>query len=260
MSNTSFDESQFSGKRAHPVNATITATGWISNGIDFGDYSRMSTSRRKTSGERRLPTPLWAMNNPMLRRVIVQFMEERAFSKKERLKLRGGLKLRLERAKARIMTKRPAAMVVLARLCDEYVEIKNKGLRPEITDAEWNASKPQPYMDFAEGEARYQDEQKRKRELEIEIEGIDTYLRISENGGADIIAAIVYLYYRTGYDSVGVAAELGLKPPHIRQTLWRLHQTAKCLEADGPLRRPFSFGGNVQNVTFVILRSGPGVV
>ena len=91
-------------------------------------------------------------------------------------------------------------------------------------------------MDFAEGEARYQDEQKRKRELEIEIEGIDTYLRISENGGADIIAAIVYLYYRTGYDSVGVAAELGLKPPHIRQTLWRMHQTAKRLEADGKFK------------------------
>lgn len=250
MSNsTSFDPHAFAGKRSHPVSATITATGWLSNGVSFDDYSRMSTQTRRTSGERRLPTPLWAMNNPMLRRVLIHFMEERAFSKKERTnsaflkrvddsgdKIKLGLKERLERAKAKIATKRPAAIVVLNRLCGEYVEIKTKGLKPGMTDAEWNESKNQPFMNFAEGEARYQDEQKRLRQLEIEIEGIDTYLRISENGGADIIAAIVYLYYRTGLDSVGVGSELGLKPPHIRQTLWRLHQTAKKLEASGILK------------------------
>lgn len=235
MSNN-FDPHAFAGKRSHPVSATITATGWLSNGVSFDDYSRMSTQTRRASGERRLPTPEWAMNNPMLRRVLVQFMEERAFSKKERLKLKGGLKERLERAKEKIATKRPAAIVVLDRLCGEYTEIKSKGLKPGMTDAEWNASKAQPYMNFAEGEARYQDEQKRLRQLEIEIEGIDTYLRISENGGADIVAAAVYLYYRTGLDSVGVGAELGLKPPHVRQTLWRLHQTAKKLLADGKFK------------------------
>jgi|SRR5271166_3059138 len=221
-----------------PVNAKITATGWLSNGISFDDYSRMSLQTRKTSGERRLPTPLWAMNNAMLRRVIVTFMEERAFSKKEREKTPSdmGLKERLERAKARIITKRAAAITVLDRLCDEYVDIKNKGLQPGLTDREWNESKKQPYMEFAEGEARFQDEKKRLRQLEIEIEGIDTYLRISENGGADIVAAAVYLYYRTGLDSVGVGAELGLKSPHVRQTLWRLHQTAKRLEAAGKFK------------------------
>lgn len=238
MSKPSFDEHSFAGKRNHPVSATMTARGWISNGVSFDDYSRMSTRTKKTSGERRLPTPLWAMNNAMLRRVLVTFMEERAFSKKERSTIRGnvGLKERLERAKARIVTKRPAAIVVLDRLCEEYVAIKDKGLRPGMTDKEWNESKDQPFMSFAEGEARYQDEKNRLRQLEIEIEGIDTYLRISENGGADIIAAVVYLYYRTSLDSVGVGSELGLKPPHIRQTLWRLHQTAKKLEAAGKFK------------------------
>jgi hypothetical protein len=124
-------------------------------------------------------------------------------------------------------------MVVLDKLCEEYVEIKQRGLKPGITDREWNESKPQPYMPFAEGEARYQDEQKRIKQLESEIEGIDTYLRISDNGGADVVAATVYLYYRTGLDSVGVGSELGLKAPHVRQTLFRLHQTAKRLDADG---------------------------
>jgi len=232
-----------------PVSARITATGWLSNGISFDDYSRMSVQTRKTTGERRLPTPTWAMNNAMLRRVLVTFMEERAFSKKERERPgftrkqdehgesnKIGLKERLERAKARIITKRTAAIAVLDRLCDEYVEIKNKGMQPSLTDKEWNETKRQPYMEFAEGEARFQDERKRLRHLEIEIEGIDTYLRISENGGADIVAAAVYLYYRTGLDSVGVGAELGLKSPHVRQTLWRLHQTAKRLEATGKFK------------------------
>ena len=225
-----------------PISARITATGWISNGISFDDFARMQTQTRKTSGERRLPTPAWAMSNAMLRRVIVTFMEERAFSKKERSRIpsKTGLKERLGRAKARIITKRAAAITVLDRLCDEYVEIKNKGLRPGMTDREWNETKKQPYMEFAEGEARFQDERKRLRQLEIEIEGIDTYLRISENGGADIVAAAVYLYYRTGLDSVGVGAELGLKSPHVRQTLYRLHQTAKRLEAAGKFKEVVS--------------------
>jgi hypothetical protein len=221
-----------------PVSAKLTATGWLSNGVSFDDYSRMQTSTRKIAGERRLPTPAWAMNNPMLRRVLVRFMEERAFSRKERLAVRkkAGLKERLDRACARIMSKRPNAMVVLDRLCEEYVEIKNKGLKPGITDKEWNESKQQPFMEFAEGEARYQDEKKRLKQLESEIEGVDTYLRISENGGADIVAAVIYLYYRTGYDSVGVGEELGIKPPHVRQTIYRLHQTAKRLEAEGKFK------------------------
>ena len=220
------------GKKMQPVSARITADGWISNGIDFGSYNFMSTRTHKISGERRLPTPSWAVNNPMLRRVLVRFMEERAFSKKERaiLRKKAGLKERLNKACAKIMSKRTAAVAVLDKLCAEYVEIQNNGMKPGMTDKEWNTTKKQPYMEFAEGQARIDDETKRIMYLEREISGIDTYLRISENGGADIVASIVYLYYRVGLDSVGVGMELGLKPPHVRQTLFRLHQTAKTFD------------------------------
>src|SRR5208283_2415143 len=114
-----------------PVSAKMTATGWLSNGIAFDDFYRMQTTTRKIAGERRLPTPQWALNNPMLRRVLVRFLEERAFSKKERLAVRkkAGLKERLDNARKRIMAKRPNAMLVLDKLCAEYVEIKNKGLK-----------------------------------------------------------------------------------------------------------------------------------
>src|SRR5208282_1219630 len=80
----SFDKNQFAGREQFPVGATMTATGWLSNGISFDDYNRMSTQKRKTSGERRLPTPGWAMSDYALRRVLVTFLEERSFSKKER--------------------------------------------------------------------------------------------------------------------------------------------------------------------------------
>jgi hypothetical protein len=232
---------EFGDRRSHvageaPINVKMTATGWLSNGISWDDFSRMQTRLKKTTGERRLPTPLWAMNNAMLRRVLVRFMEERAFSKKERATLKGGLRERLAQAAARVASKRPSAIATLYKLCEEHVAIRQRGLNPKMTDKEWNESKPQPYMPFAEGEARYVDEQKRIKQLESEIEGIDTYLRISENGGADVVAAAVYLYYRTGLDSVGVGSELGLKPPHVRQTLFRLHQTAKRLEEEGAFK------------------------
>ena len=255
----SFDKSQFAGRNQYPVGASLTATGWLSNGVSFEDYNRMSTHKRKTSGERRLPTPAWAMNDSALRRVLVAFMEERAFSKKERslrasadkleliemkkkfdFRTREGrkaltaweeakLRHRLDAVQKKVASKRPAATQVMDQLCAEYVEIKQKGLKPEMTDREWNESKSEPYMEFAEGEARYQDEKVKLRRLEVVIEGIDTYLRYTVNGGADIVVAAVYLYYRVGMDSVGVANELGLKSPHIRQTLYRLHQTAKKL-------------------------------
>ena len=57
-------------------------------------------------------------------------------------------------------------------------------------------------------------------------------MRITEHsGGAGFIVSIVYLYYRVGMDSVGVAAELGLKPPHVRMVLWRLHDTWEKMES-----------------------------
>ena len=168
------------------------------------------TFLHKQSGGRRLPTPEWAMNDAALRRVIVTFMEERAFSKKERgaLRKKAGLKERLNRALIKIISKRKLVISILDRLCEEYVQVK-------IENSQW----PEFYLN-----------ETRVASLEREIEGIDTYLRISENGGADIVAAIVYLYYRTGLDSVGVGGELGLKPPHVRQTLFRLNQTAENID------------------------------
>lgn len=224
-----FDQHQFAGRHTYPVNARRTLDGWASPGVAFEDYTRMSTQQRKASNERRLPTPQWAVNDTQLRTLLVLFMEERAGFRKIQP---GTLLERLERAKLAVINQRPRLIQVLDRLCEEYVMLKHAGACPEMSDDELNLSLSQPLVipQFA----RKFIELKRKRELEIEIEGIDTYLRYTANGGADVVAAIVYLYYRAGMDSVGVGAELGLKPPHVRQTLWRLHETAKKLGLSQP--------------------------
>lgn len=211
----------------YPVSAQPTADGWSGPQLSYDDYTRMSTQQRKQSGERRLATPLWSVNDKLLQELLVCFQEERAgFRKKQK----GTLIERLERANAAIMNQRPRLITLLDKLCNEYVVVKRLGIAPETTDAEWNAARKQPYMPGYEGEAKFMAQKKRTRELEIEIEGIDTYLRCTNvGGGAGFIVSIVYLYYRAGLDSVGVGAQLGYKPPHIRQTLWRLFETAAKL-------------------------------
>ena len=49
---------EFGDRRSHvageaPINVKMTATGWLSNGISWDDFSRMQTRLKKTTGERR---------------------------------------------------------------------------------------------------------------------------------------------------------------------------------------------------------------
>jgi hypothetical protein len=49
-----------------------------------------------------------------------------------------------------------------------------------------------------------------------------------------IMSAVVYCYYRLGWDSTTIAEEFGIKPPHVRIVLYRLNQLA-----DGRRRSPY---------------------
>jgi hypothetical protein len=233
-----YDPYQFAGRYAKPVRATRMGDGaWDTTGVDFSDYSRMSTQTRKQAGERRLETPMWALNDQKLQELLVVFMEERA-----RLRIgTGSLFQRLSRARREVMRHHVRMNVTLDNLCKHYVTIKHSKPVIDQTDSEVVASiETLPLtalerlycadIEWARRTLRkaFDDDKKnRLRQLEIEIEGIDTYLRYTHNGGADVLAAIVYLYYRVGMDSVGVGAQLHLKPPHVRQLLWRLNETWK---------------------------------
>jgi len=202
MTSFRYDPHAFAGKRSRPVSALTK--------ISFDDFASMHTRTHKQSGERRNSTPEWALNDRKLRKLLVTFMEIRVGKA-----VKGSLLDRLAAARGAVLATHKRMNDSLDALCAEYYHLKTEGLHD---------SAKLPSMLFPEMAQHYATAL-RKRELEIEIEGIDTYLRYTRTGGVDVLAAIVYLYFRVGLDSVGVAQELGLKPPHVRQLLYRLNET-----------------------------------
>ena len=185
-----------------PVHATYKGgSKFDSTGIAFEDYNRMGTSGHKLNSGRRAPTPAWVNDDATVREVVTLFMEERAqlvqCREGELYNARSGSVIeRIDRAKERMLEKRPVLEKKLKNLCARYM-------------AERNTSK-------------------RKTLAEL-IENTDTSLRIVERG-ASIAVAVLHYYYRLGMDSVAVAQELNLKPPHIRQLVYRLKCTYKAIE------------------------------
>lgn len=227
-------------KERFPVAAWKTAEGWESTGLAYEDYTRFATHTHKESGERRLPTPNWALNNFQLAKVLVTFMEERSGLRKPS---GGDLRERLKRAQDRIHeVVIPSYRKQLVELCLQFNRYKEKGRYTEWTDEQLREEYTRkfhkdalPFTDTVLA-PRYRMEANTIEKTAILIENRDTFIRESVNptAGAGIIARIVYLYYRVGLDSVGVAQECGLKPPHVRQILWRLADTGeKVSQATG---------------------------
>lgn len=186
----------------YPVSAEFHGQDtWSSPGVDFSDYTRMSTYTKKLAPNRRLATPPWALNDEMLRGIIVRFVEARANIKDRKQNVAADdLKSRLAAAQARMAERRPLMIRTLDGLCRAYVTVKNS----ESPEAEC------------------------LRKLEVEIENYDTQLRINDDIAAKL-AGVVHLYYRMGLDSVAVAQELNLKPPHVRMMCHKMWQVAKSL-------------------------------
>jgi transposase len=193
-----FDPHQFSGRHAYAVSKD--------SHITFNDYSRMSTRQHLQSGERRLPTPAWALDDNLLKNLLVVFIEQRLGI----CNPQGTLIERREFARQLAIADRPRHAAKLDELNQRYVDEKKNGAPPE-----------------------------RLAELGSEIEGLDSYIRTTENGGMDLVAAVCYLYHRCKLDSVGVGEELRIKPPHCRQILWRMEQIwKKRFNEDGTLKPP----------------------
>jgi DNA-binding CsgD family transcriptional regulator len=161
----------------------------------------MQTYQRKQSGERRLPTPLWALNDSLLRELLIEFLERRFCIHKPE---EASFSERRELIRQAALAQRPRIVATLEKLNREYVQAQRD-------------SAPRD----------------RLATLELEIEVADTYVRTMGNdGGLFVLASVVYLYYRLTLDSVGVAGETGLKPPHVRQLLWRLNHLWKNRSGD----------------------------
>jgi len=207
-----FDKYQYV-RPQYPVSVSFRGgDDWESTGLDFSDFVRCSTGRRTLAPSRRLDTPDWALRPEKLRALIARFMELRAGI----LQPRGGTPSdRLAFAQERIAEKLPAKKAVLTRLCLEFVALKKN---PNAT-------------------------REKLDRLSQKIEGADSELctlQKSDRGAAQIVA-MVHFYYLVGMDSVGVATQLGIKPPVVRQTLWKLQRAWLMLEKGvelPPRRKP----------------------
>lgn len=195
-------EPAFGNRYKNPVSVEFHAGGEVvSTGFSFEDYHFAQTRVQKQSGERRLPTPSWAFNFSEQRLLLARFMEWRAGIIRPRIDTP---EKRLRYAYRRYMRVFvPSLRNRLERLCHEFVTCQDP---------------------------------KRRRTLEIEIESIDTQLRVAKQGPA-LIVGIIHHYFGAGLDSVGTAAEFGIRPPSVRQIIWRLHKTWRAM-VDGTDRKP----------------------
>ena len=202
-----FDEHAFAGRSNHPVEAHYVGcrngiNGWESNGISFDDYTRCQTSRRTRcqSGARRIKTPVWATSDSALQRVIVAYLETRAYGNGKKLRAScsyRSLRERLKRADAYLRASSKAQEERLDRLCCQYVNYRQAG-----------------------------GDQARLKKLAELISGLDTQIIINRDA-PKVIATIAYSYYRQGRDSVAVAMDVGLHSPGVRQILHKLWNVAK---------------------------------
>lgn len=213
-----FDRSQFDGKRPRAVSGET--------GIAFSDFARMHVQRRAKVQERRLPTPKWALRDEWLRELLVVYLEERFYVTPVP---ETSLQARLKVARLAALSYAPRKRQLLDNMLDYYYKLATIG-NTDMSDEE--AIETFTTLKYFGGQyplnadiARGKLAERSLHNLEIEIQNIDTDLVLTDKGHAEVIASLVYLYYRLGWDSVTVAEQLGLKSPHVRIVLYRLHAT-----------------------------------
>jgi hypothetical protein len=164
-------------------------------GLSMADYNFMQTVTHAQSYARRLDTPEWAVNFSMQRELLTVFLEQRA---QMRGPQQGTLQERRARAVAKLRVQRERMIEVLGRLCAEFVNLKRAG------------------QDTA-----------RQKELAGLIQNYDKQLIMlnADDCGLGMIARMIFLYYRAGLDSIGVAGELGIRSEQVRMTLFKLAKT-----------------------------------
>lgn len=186
---------EYAWMRYHlPVqHARFDADGVAStNGIDWGDFSRMGYIRHKLDSGRDVKAS-WTANDVMLRKTLVRYLEVRAGWRHAQ----PGTDIeRLKRVEAALIARKPRMEAQLKALAKEYVALKRGGAVVQ--------------------------------KLGEEVENLDTQL-ILMNGIAGKVLRIVHLYYRMGLNSVEVATEVGVKPPHVRVILMRMRIVAAKL-------------------------------
>jgi hypothetical protein len=181
-----------------PVSAAMDGDGEMHSltRLSFDDYARCSlVTSRVRSHQRRCPTPDWTQSDAAVRRVLLAFLEKRAFSKKQRERLTGLTdRERFIGVMHKLKSQRDNRLRTLDGLCNEFVS---------CTDPD------------------------RRKLLTVEIQNLDRVIQLI--GRPDVFLEVVTAYYREHLDSVGVAKRCGLSPWGVRGLLHRMNETAASL-------------------------------
>jgi hypothetical protein len=175
-------------------------------GLSFADTSRMQTRTRK-GYSKILPIPAYALSDGKLREVVVRAVEMRAGVPDKLAK--GSQAQRMEFAHKRLLAQVPFIERRLENLCHRFVERAQRGSMTREERCKW---------------------ERQQQEL-------DTRLMMVARLPA-VIAGVLYMSYRLGYDSVGVAEELGcVRPCGVRQILRRCKLLAEKIERGEPRKK-----------------------
>lgn len=169
--------------------------------ISFSDYERMHLLRRVRTQSRRIETPSWVFNDSELRRVILAYCERR-FSIRRKPGASDLQRLAAIRKRAGDEAKTLASR--MERFLHEYRETRKRG------DA------------------------RRLEILQVEIQNLDSSIMVLRRL-PEVATGVIHFYYRLGYDSVLTGEELHMRPPAVRQMLWKIVRAAN---PPGPRARP----------------------
>jgi hypothetical protein len=158
-------------------------------GLSFADFGKMHVKRTAKLRRRRMPTPEWSMSDNSLREVVVRYLEKRLFI-------------------------RPSTCSYEQRL--SAIEAKAKKQIPNLVSR----------LKFLQQLHSGATEESRLRRLQIVIQNIDSQIVLHRRGIAAVILSVAYLYHRMGYDSTTVSNETELKPPCVREILFRMNNMA----------------------------------
>jgi hypothetical protein len=161
--------------------------------LSFQDFDGMHIQKRRKQQVRRLPTPDWAKNDVSMRALVLEALEARLYLRDSR-----GTDLeRMARVDQEARNRLPAKRAQLEGMLRRYNEAGAAGASAE-----------------------------RLRKIAIEVQNVDSEIMMIERGLTALMLAVVYYYYRLGWNSVSVAEELGVKPPMVRIWLYRLNSLA----------------------------------
>ena len=185
------------------------------SGLTFNDIRSMQTFSRSLNGGKHNPIPRWAMNDLLLRKVILVYLESRINMGCRRPPVESKL-TDAERLKA-VRDHSLGLIFPLKCMLQGHLNQYEKTSR---------SGAPQNVLD----------------RLQSQIENLDTQIVCLERGLDVIATAVTYLSYRLQYNSTQVAESLHLKPCHVRQIVNRMNKAWIRISGEYPESK-YSPGG-----------------